>query len=640
MMSGHLLKCIRYQAQFSENVIFNQRRKLTNLTTLYQSDPFNDEIRNMLPTPKEEVEPYKKGNNAAKNSGKIIDRILWPRSVRKAEIENILQHVACAEDIRTTDALTLLKCCNKIFDCLPLKRLQFLEYLWSHLSVCNVTLDVDHYNERLKLYLKSGCNFSPMDILKEMKIKGISPNTTTYDQCIEYYCRKGKIKCTSPLLTEFSNQNMSMTENMYNSLIWGYYENGEIETALEMFESRIECSTRKNETYTVHMCINAEENKFHKIKDVLKTCSSNNISFSNQDILTVIYRLTVNNHTKHIDEIIPYLRNILPLSGDEIHIVLQLMYINRTDIVQKILLYFKDQYISKLFIQNLVYHSKDVHTIIDMCNFLDNNNLCENSLYWALYYSYFRDDDLCFPLLKIYKHDHKIKPHFFWPMLVRKTNIYDVPGLLTILKIMINDFNVPPCVYTLCDYVLPYLFGTFVEGRKLLVTCGINKTLIDNAFMLMYIKDLKTQNATFYVKKYHGPYFYNYIAPAVKDALVKSDDTGSLIYISSLLVENNGQDINTVNSEEATETMTHVAIDKLLLDILDDGLTTKIRVKKIVTHIGRQRIGITPETTQRIRQYIGPNMANDITSMFPKMSRKGNNYKSSNVNERMKDINI
>ncbi|XP_076643181.1 bicoid stability factor [Halictus rubicundus] len=630
-MSSHLLKCVRYQAQFSENVIFNQRKKLRSLTTLYQSDPLYVETRNMLlSSSREEVEKNKRKGRAIRNSCKISDKILWPRSLKKAEIENILQNVMSEDDIHTSEALTLLKCCNKIFDCLPSKRLQFVEYLWSHLSVCNVPLDVDHYNERLKLYLKSDYDFSPMDMLKEMKSKGICPNTTTYERCIEYFCRKGKIKCTNPLLNELSNQNITMTEDMYNSLIWGYYQNGEIETALEIFNTRIQSSTQKNETYSVYMCINAEENKFQNIKEALQTCHLRNIRLSNEDILNVVYRLTVNNYTKHIDEIILYLQNITPLSSDEIHIILKLMYINRIDIVQKILLYFKDQYISKLFIQNLVYHNTDVYTIIDMCNFLDNNDLCKNSVNWALYYSYFRNDDLCFPLLKIYKRNHTIKPHFFWPMLVRKANVYDVKGLFNILKIMINDFNISPCVRTLRDYILPYLFGNCQEARKLLITYGIDKIIVDNAFVMMYIKELKTQNAAYYAKVFPGPYLHKYIATEVKNAFVKSDDTENLTFISSRLVEDNVENVNTVYSEEA---ITSTSIEKLLLDIMADDLITKVRFKKIVTHLETERIQLTPETTQRLRRYIGLNMANFTRPTFQEVPRKGNKYKSSNVNE-------
>lgn len=56
-----------------------------------------------------------------------------------------------------------------------------------------------------------------------------------------------------------------------------------------------------SQTYTAVLCSYARFNKMQQIVNVIETCNSNNIHFSNEEILNVIYTLAVNRHTKCID---------------------------------------------------------------------------------------------------------------------------------------------------------------------------------------------------------------------------------------------------------------------------------------------------------------------------------------------------
>lgn len=73
-------------------------------------------------------------------------------------------------------------------------------------------------------------------------------------------------------------------------------------------------------------------------------------------------------------------------------------------------------------------------------------------------------------------------------------------GILDILKIMINDFNILPCIDTITDYVLPYTFEKISHTRDLLIKHNINETMINNAYVLLLLKKRKVTEAAIYSK--------------------------------------------------------------------------------------------------------------------------------------------
>lgn len=73
-------------------------------------------------------------------------------------------------------------------------------------------------------------------------------------------------------------------------------------------------------------------------------------------------------------------------------------------------------------------------------------------------------------------------------------------GILDILKIMVNDFNILPCIDTVTDYVLPFAFGKISHARNLLIKHNISETMINNAYVLLLLKKKKIIEAAIYSK--------------------------------------------------------------------------------------------------------------------------------------------
>lgn len=73
-------------------------------------------------------------------------------------------------------------------------------------------------------------------------------------------------------------------------------------------------------------------------------------------------------------------------------------------------------------------------------------------------------------------------------------------GILDILKIMVNDFDILPCIDTVADYILPFTFGEISHTRNLLIKHNISETMIDNAYVLLLLKKRRILEAALYSK--------------------------------------------------------------------------------------------------------------------------------------------
>lgn len=168
------------------------------------------------------------------------------------------------------------------------------------------------------------------------------------------------------------------------------------------------------------------------------------------------------------------------------------------------------------------------------CNFTGNKEISKKYFLISLYYSLKKNDNLSLLLLKICKEHCLLRPHYFWPLLIRQANKYNVQGIyfifkymkyfiiiyytftynmnknifffnkniflgiLNILYIMNNDFNISPCIDTITDYVLPFIYGEVIYIRKLLMKHKISETIINNSYVLFLLKKRKIAEATRY----------------------------------------------------------------------------------------------------------------------------------------------
>ncbi|KOC67638.1 Leucine-rich PPR motif-containing protein, mitochondrial, partial [Habropoda laboriosa] len=521
-----------------------------------------------------------------------VSRHKW---IQKEEITSITDNINLLYIMNKHQVLLLLDWCNKVIDCLPLDKVELGKSLWLHLTALNFRLQISHYNALLKLYVKNEYDFSPMKLLKDMINNGIHPDERTYETCIEYYCMKGNISEALTLLENMQRMQLPLSESIFNLLLMGYSQSGNIESAFAVLNSmkqkKIKLTT---ETYAAVMCAYAKLNDIDKIKGIIKACNLKNIHFTNKYILNVIYTLATNdtNSSKvsstHIETMCQYLKKKSIISTDEVQILLKLVAINETDVVMTALSYicldtntsqYKD--IMKLILQQIVNKSMVANEIIKLCTVFKNEKAFKELLLMSLYYSLLKNDCVSLPLLRECKLHCIIRPHYFWPLLIKQAYKYDVQGILNVIKIMVNDFNVLPCIDTVTDYVLPFTFGNVPYVRSLLMKYGINESTINNAYVLLMLKKFKSKEAAMYLENFPGKYYYRIIAHDLRHTTIYKNDVYNFVYISLNLIENMDLDTTFKSNNESFEP-TFVSMDKQLCDLMIDfpghkGWFTKVQ---------------------------------------------------------------
>ena len=85
----------------------------------------------------------------------------------------------------------------------------------------------------LRVHLENGHKFRPEQVLEDMRKHGAAPDKETYQCLISRHCQEEDIECASKVLQLMKNQGIKINENMFNSLILGHREAGDLLTLMK-----------------------------------------------------------------------------------------------------------------------------------------------------------------------------------------------------------------------------------------------------------------------------------------------------------------------------------------------------------------------------------------------------------------------
>ncbi|CAK9831471.1 Leucine-rich PPR motif-containing protein, mitochondrial [Anthophora retusa] len=547
---------------------------------------------------------------------RVFKRIYQHKCIQKKEIASIINHIDSAYVIDGHEVLLLLKCCNKVMDCLPSDKVKLGEYLWSTLSACNFSLNVNHYNALIKLYLQNEWDFSPQKLLFDMKNNEIYPDGETYQLCVEHYCMKGNVNMAIGFLENMQRMQISIVKPVFNLLLIAYSKLGNIEGIFAILENmKLRKMELTAEAYTAIMCAYAKSKNIDEITKIIKICNLKNIYFTNDYILNVIYMIAANcnnsekNYAKLIQMMCQYLTKKSNVTNDELRFLLKLAALNKTDVVATVLSYTdldnntsKFKNIMRLMLEQTVNKSMIIDDVVKQCSSFNCEKKFKMSMLMSLYCALLKSNDVSLLLLRECKRHCTIRPHYFWPLLVRQAYKYDLQGILDVIEIMITDFNIPPCIDTIADYVLPFTFGNLSYIRNLLMKYGISESVINNAYVLLMLKKSMVKQAAIYIRNFPDNYFYKVIAHDLRYTSVYKNDVQNFVYISHNLIENMNLDVTFNLSNESFE-VTFVPMDKQLCDLMIDFPAHKVWLKKVLHQVELKGINLKPETMQTIHEF-------------------------------------
>ncbi|XP_043595735.1 leucine-rich PPR motif-containing protein, mitochondrial isoform X2 [Bombus pyrosoma] len=625
-MINILLKCVNHFQNHLKIAILNENKKMIHFVPRLRNKTFNMLERDTISIPY--TDEYCNKNLINKKFNSIRRHMEIHKCVQRTEMASIIDLINSVHVIDTYKILLLLSWCNKLIDCLPVDKVKLGRSLWLILDVCNFEMSTAHYNELLNLYTRNEYNFSTMELLMHMKCKQIYPNDITYKICIKYCCMKGNIDMALMFVEDMRKLQFPISESVFNSLILGYSQSGDIENANKilnyMRQQKLKLTT---ETYAALIYTHAKLNNIAKIKEIIQHCNLNNIHFSNKNILNVIYILIGNNNINDVHTMYEYLKKKNTILNTEIEIILKLISINHVYLATKALscIGLHDKHpqfenILRLILEHVVNNRVLINDVIKLCTISKDETVFKKCFLILLYYSLMKNDHLSLPLLKIFKSHYLIKPHYFWPLLLRRATKYDLEGILGILKIMINDFNILPCIDTITDYVLPFTFGEISHTRNLLIKHNISETVINNAYVLLLLRKKKIIEAGIYMRYFKGEYFYKIIASDLRQASIFKNDTYNFVNISKNLIESTDPDsILMLNNK--SNNVTFVPMDKQLHDFMIDFPSHKTWLIRVINQLVNNNVNLKTETVGRIHEFLRTQITDDVVQVLQSLTK-------------------
>ncbi|XP_015178623.1 PREDICTED: leucine-rich PPR motif-containing protein, mitochondrial-like isoform X2 [Polistes dominula] len=574
--------------------------------------------------------------NTERNIDSLIEKVNKKlenkQIIDKQTIDEIINGIQIEGKIDSSQALSILQSCNLLLQCTPEQRMNLATTLWKLFNIYNIQMDVSYYNSLLEIYLKNKYEFSPLDILSDMKKQSIEPDESTYKKLLKYYCTKGNISEAMTVFQCMKDENYVLSDDVFNSFIVGYTQVGDLESALNVLRIMKDFNvTPTNKTYSTLMCAHATHNNTRSIQEILNKCRMEGISFTNENLLDVIYTLIANKNVNFVNEMLAELKR--PFDIEVFEFISRIIDLKQENIAKKMYYYFHSDMkflLTKFQFENFFLHKiiccAPNEKVVELCN--EFYTYCDNKKVFvqAIYYAFKQNkDDLALSLLKEWKNrGHKLRPHYFWPILCKFQQNNDMKGLLEYVKNIKEVYDVVPCVNTVADYILPNILTPILSTTFILSQYNIPAEITRNALVYYWLSCSKTRLSSEYIKEH--PYYYDdfILKSKLKLALFNTGDINSYLIIA-----------NNLSTKTKSGEIEKVSFDEKIIDVLNFLKENPTRISQILDYISKNGISISDDTHKILSEYQKKSPINK-TSRLLKNLRKVNN--SSKLNTRNTNV--
>jgi len=326
--------------------------------------------------------------------------------------------------------------------------------VWSLAEKSSKGITLDHYNTLLQVQIDFN-SMNPMEFLTNMIVE---PDENTYSLLLNGVAEAGNSKCIWDIISVMKEKNIVFDENMFNTLVQIYANNGNINEAerLITFMQDTKLSVTKAYTELTYGCA-----KFNDVQKLIKIL--NDEPQSNMNLLEIIKILSLSNNYWFIPTILNFLSH--PLSTDQISkTIVELVHAKEIVGAITIINYFKlnnaTKDIARTFVNSflnelIIIKAPETNIVKHAINFMDCeplalSNVAEIALKLGRQDLY----DKIFHAMR--NKGMKIRPHYYWPILAMAHRNKGEVKVFSILQSMINE-NIEVDFDTLLYHVYPYI---------------------------------------------------------------------------------------------------------------------------------------------------------------------------------------
>ncbi|KAL2714763.1 LOW QUALITY PROTEIN: hypothetical protein V1478_015948 [Vespula squamosa] len=570
----------------------------------------NDSHKNCLSLASNEL-ALKERNQQIKESDidgilkKINNKFKYTDLIDKHLLEDIIYFIEIQGKLDPSQALSTLQYCGLLIQCTEKQKINFTNTLWKLCNIYNVPMNVNFYNTLLQVYVENKYQFSPLEILSDMKRRSIEPDKLTYKKILEYYCKNGNMEAAMIMFKYIKDEYYPLDVDIYNLIITGYFEVSDPKNAINVLRiiQRLNL-TPSVETYITLMCGFAKYNDIKNIQNMLLRCQKKNIYFTNKNILDVIYTLIAHKNVCYVDEMLEILKK--PYQTEAIDFFGKVIDLKQEDIATKILFhiypdiksyFFKNKY-EHFFINKFIYSDVNPQKVIDICTHFYTQ--CDNTQIFieAIYVSFKHDNDLLTLMLleEWKKRGHKLRPHYFWPLLTKVQN----NRILKYIKDMITIYDVTPCAHTIANFIIPNLLSNNFTSVALLKELGIPEETARNAIVCSLLNKNKTKSAFIYVSDNPIEYIDSILGESLRQALFNTYDIHSYLGIARHLY-----------TETRFGKKNKVPLSNKIIDIMDFLYENPTCISKIMEYLLKNKLQISNDIHKTLFDYQNKNLMHE-----------------------------
>ncbi|XP_065092380.1 leucine-rich PPR motif-containing protein, mitochondrial [Ochlerotatus camptorhynchus] len=627
-------KFVRYIAGFTRNIVFNTVRETEGSFVQHSQCLCGNSVSGFATTAASASQgldrSLKRLDEDVRRSGRISRR----------DLEDVLEEIRMNRSATSAQSLLVIRCCgNLVPEELPEVRTALVQEIWKTLNNLNVAMDVSHFNALLRVYLDNEHQFSPTEFLTDLKAKGIEPNRVTYQRLISRYCQEGDIEGATKILEYMREKQLPVNEYVFNALIMGHSQADDLESATGILAVMSQAGLHPSaDTYTTLLCGYARKGDIDYIVKTLETCEQKEIYLLDKDLLEIIYSLATNGHAEKIDPLIEKIRKQAGYNQDAVNVILRLINRGQEDAAFKVLKTMPratktDGEMANtggFLIKQLVKAKRPVAKILSICEELHSSGMNVNSYLIALETALKNGIvDAAYALLKTIKEQNQpLRQHYFWPLLC----VNDQPqpeGVLSVLRTMIQDFDMQPSSETIREYVIPNMgMNNHEEVIQLLRSVGISSAVASSGCVYVALENNNLKEAANIASRYKAFYSPGVYRKPLVTALLNTKDFNSYIRFSRHLYDNmlrmsSKEEVSEQpgENESSSPNMQADVLGSLIYDVLVTFKSKRVEaLETILTGFVNQGLSVSNSQAERIQDKLGADMTTEISTMLSKLA--------------------
>ncbi|XP_059619748.1 leucine-rich PPR motif-containing protein, mitochondrial [Phlebotomus argentipes] len=395
-------------------------------------------------------------------------------------ISQLPQHQTSQDNI-----LFLLRSCGTFFPDLTVQeRDEYVSKIWEFIKKSTAPT-ADDYITLLEVRRKNRqCILDYKSFLEELNIPA---SARIYEELLYLSAECNLIDEVYKILAEMKEKQFPATEKVFNALILAHSRNRDLKNVELVLETMAAANVEQSPATATELIKAYVENK--TLDRAAGVLGKEGIFLAPEQILTIV-KVAVSNNVDQffVAAIVKYLPEEI-FNKRTIHALLrnlltELVYEGKWNKTLEVLnslpkpVFHSNEDLdgyATFLINDMIKKGCSAEDVIALCASLAKSGRNTRALHVAIEISLRRSSPMSLDLLQELSHNEELKPHYFWPLIIRNFTIMGEQGILDVMTEM-SKLGVPPDSETINLYVLPRLSIILkhpVSAIKLMEDCGV-----------------------------------------------------------------------------------------------------------------------------------------------------------------------